>query len=267
MILVDDHCHLTHELLKNQLDAVLERARKAGVKAIICSGVNVPTNREVLELAKKYAPLVRCSLGIYPIDALDIAPDETGLSRQIEHFDVDKELEFIRANKEHIAGIGEAGLDYHWVKDEALKKKEKENFAKVIKTAEDIKKPLIVHTRDAEADCIDMLQSSSVKNVVLHCFTGRKHVVKKAIDLGYNFSIPAVIEKLQHFKMVVEMVNINQLLTETDGPFLSPYKDILKNESRFIVESIKKIAELKKLEEEEVSATIYKNYQKIFNNG
>lgn len=263
MILTDDHCHLTHELFKDQLDAVLERARQAGVKAIICSGVNVPTNREVLALAKKYGPLVRCSLGIYPVDALDIAPDATGLSRQLQHFDVDEELAFIRAHKEEIAAIGEAGLDYHWVKDAVLQKKEKENFAKVIKTAEDLKKPLVVHTRDAESDCLEMLESSTVKNVVLHCFTGRKHLVKKAADLGYYFSVPAVIEKLQHFKMVAEIASINQLLSETDGPWLSPIAGE-PNEPKNVIFTVRNIAKVKKFTEEEVANNIWLNFQRVY---
>ena len=263
MILVDDHCHLTHELYKEELDAVLDRARNAGVKAIVCSGVNVPTNREVLALAKKYAPLVRCSLGIYPVDALDIAPDATGLSRQVEHFNVDDELAFIKKNRDHIAGIGEAGLDYHWVKDPELQKKERENFAKVIALAEEIDKPLIVHTRDAEADCIAMLESSNVKHVVLHCFTGRKHIVKKAVDLGYYFSIPAVIEKLQHFKMVAEMANINQLLSETDGPWLSPVAG-KHNEPANVIYTVRNIAKIKGFDEEETANNIWLNFQRVF---
>ncbi|MBI4145838.1 TatD family hydrolase [Candidatus Woesearchaeota archaeon] len=263
MILVDDHCHLTHELYKPELDTVIKRAQAAGVKAIICSGVNVPTNREVLELAKKHAPLVRCSLGIYPVDALDIAPDATGLSRQTQHFNVDEEIEFIRKNKEHITAIGEAGLDFHWVKDENLKKKEKENFAKVIKLAEDINKPLVVHTRDAEADCIAMLESSKVKNVVLHCFTARKHVVKKAADLGYYFSIPSVIEKLQHFKMVAEIANINQILSETDGPWLSPVtgRHSVPEDVLYVV---KNVAAIKKFTEQEVANNIWLNFQRVY---
>jgi TatD DNase family protein len=263
MILFDDHCHLTHELYKDQLDAVLDRARKAGVKAIICAGVNVPTNREVLALAKKYAPLVRCSLGIYPTDAIGLGSDETGLSRQTVPFNVDDELEFIRSQKDHIAAVGEAGLDYHWTKKPEHIQAQKENFAKVIKLCEEIGKPLVVHTRDAEADCIEMLASSSLKKVVLHCFTGRKSVVKKAADLGYYFSIPAVIEKLQHFKMVAEMVNINQLLSETDGPWLSPVPG-KPNEPANVIYTVRNIAKVKGFTEEETANNLWLNYQRVF---
>ncbi|MBS3125700.1 TatD family hydrolase [Candidatus Woesearchaeota archaeon] len=262
MILVDDHCHLTHELYKNDLDQVLERARKAGVVAIICSGVNVPTNREALEIAKKYTPLVRASLGIYPVDALGIPADESGLSRQEGPIDLDSEFDFIKKNKHDIAAIGEVGLDSHWVKDPELQKKQRENFARVIQFAEDIKKPLVVHTRDAESDAVEMLASSSVKNVVLHCFTGRKSVVKRAIDLGYYFSIPAIIEKLQHFKMIAEMASINQLLSETDGPWLSPISG--RNEPANVLYTVRNIAKVKGFTEEEVANNIWLNFQRVF---
>jgi len=262
MILVDDHCHLTHEFYKNDLDQVLERARKAGVVAIICSGVNAPTNREVLALAKKYAPLVRCSLGFHPVDAVNKSEGETGLSKQEGMFDLNAELAFIKKNKNYIAAIGEVGLDYHWIKDKVVQDAEKKNFLAAIKLAEEIKKPIIVHTRDAEADAVEMLASSSVKNVVLHCFTGRKSVVKRTIDLGYYFSIPAIIEKLQHFKMIAEMASINQLLSETDGPWLSPTGE--RNEPANVVYTVRNIAKIKGFNEEEVANNIWLNFQRVF---
>jgi len=250
-------------LYKKELDAVLERAKKAGVKAIVCSGVNVPTNREVLELARKYGPLVRCSLGIYPTDAAGVGADEAGLSRQSEPFDVDKELEFIKEHKDEIAAIGECGLDYHWSKDPEIHKKMKVNFEKALQTAEKIKKPVVVHTRKAEADCLDMLESSNVKNIVLHCFTGKKSLVKRAADLGYYFSIPSLIEKLKHFQMVAEIANINQILTETDGPWLSPVEG-RHSEPADVLFAVKNIAKIKGFTEEDTANNIFMNYQRVY---
>ena len=189
MNLVDVHCHLSHEKYKQDLDKILENAARAGVKRIITSGVNPATNREVLEIAKMHSDIVRCTLGIYPIDALNLPPEkqelEYGLSRG-GFFDVDAELKFIEQNKEKIVGIGEAGLDYKFIKEEALIKKQKENFQKVIALCEKIKKPLVVHSRSAEKDCVEILQSSRIKNIVLHCFEGRKNIIKMAADAGMN---------------------------------------------------------------------------------
>ena len=125
MKLVDIHCHLNHDDYKSILDQVIERAKQAGVKKIITSGVNVPSNRTSLQLAEKY-DIVECTLGMYPIDLLGLSPDETGMERQTESFDLDKELEFIKQNKDKILGIGEVGLDYHW--DKEHHEQQKKNF-------------------------------------------------------------------------------------------------------------------------------------------
>jgi len=262
MILVDNHCHLMHAEYKD-VDALIERSKEAGVKAIVCSGVNVATNREALALAKKYAPLVRCSLGIYPVDALGLGGDEAGLSKQEGPIDLDKEFEFMKENKDLMVGVGEVGLDYHWVKEEELQKKQRENFSRIIEFVEKIKKPIIIHSRKAEADCIEMLESSSIKNVILHCFGGRKHLVKKGAELGYYFSIPSIIKKLDHFKMIAEIVSINQLLTETDGPWLSPESG-RNSEPRDVIHSIENIAKIKSFTEEEVANNVWLNFQRVY---
>jgi len=262
MNLVDVHCHLTHQRFKKDLSKVIERAKKAGVKAIVCSGVNHPTNVEALELAKKY-DVVKVSLGLYPIDLLGLGPDEVGLTRQTERIDLEKEFDFIKKHKEEIVAVGEAGMDFHW--DKKYHEKQKENFQKIISFVEKLGKPLVVHSRRAELDAFEMLESSSIKknNVVLHCFEGRKHLLKKAADAGYNFTIPCNIVKLQHFQTLVEIASLSQLFTETDAPWLSPFSG-KRNEPAFVVEPIKKIAEIKKLSQEKVARQIWKNYEKLF---
>ncbi len=262
MILVDDHCHLMHAAYKD-LDAVIDRAKKAGVKAIICSGINPPTNKEALEIAKKY-PFVRASLGIYPVDALGVEQDvEAGLKVHKGAINLDEEFEFIKKHKDEIAAVGEAGLDYHWVKDKELQKKERENFSRIIEFVEKLGKPIIVHTRKAEQDCIDMLTSSKIKKVVLHCFEGRKSLIKRAADAGHIFSVPTSIARSQHFQVLVEEVDINQITTETDGPYLSP-DGSFPNEPTNVKTVVDKIAQIKKFTPEEVANNVWLNFQRIY---
>lgn len=263
MILVDIHAHLDHERFKPDLDKVIDNAKKAGVKAIITSGVNSRTNRIILDIAKKY-DIVKLSFGIYPLDALANemkAGEAEGFTRDIEGFDIDKEIAWITENKDKCVAIGECGLDFKWGRDH--EKQQKENFQKVIQLAEKIKKPIIVHTRKAELDAVEMLESSKIKNIILHCFCGRKHLVKRAADNGWNFSIPPIIVRLQQFQIMAEIVNISQILTETDSPYLSPYPD-QRNEPAFVIETIKKIAEIKGITPEDTANNIFMNYQRVF---
>jgi len=265
MNLVDVHCHLTHELFKKDLDQVVSRAKKAGVKAIICSGVNHPTNEEALELSQKY-DIVKCSFGLYPIDLLGKGPDEIGITRQLGKIDLDEELVFIKKHKQEIICVGECGLDFYWSKKPAEHQKQKENFRKIINFAKKIKKPLLVHSRDAEEECLDILEEEIEDEipVIMHCFSGRKSLMTRAIDLGYNFSIPPHIVKSSAFQTLVKKSPLKQLLTETDAPWLSPFPDRRRNEPANILEAIKKIAEIKKLTEKEVADQIWQNYENVF---
>jgi len=140
---------------------------------------------------------------------------------------------------------------------------QKEIFIKIIKLSKKINKPLIIHSRKAESDIIDILENSDAKKVILHCFSGKLKLIKKAAELGYYFSVPTNVVRSSQFQKLVEMVDINQLLTETDSPYLSPYKN-RRNEPAFIIETIKKIAEIKNISINETANNIFMNYQKVF---
>lgn len=250
-----------HESFKEKIDEVIKRAKDSGIVAIVVSGVNVPTNREALNLCKKYPDIVKCSLGLYPIDLLGLKPDESGLTRQIEKFDLYDELEFIEEHKNEIVAVGECGLDYHW--DKKYHEEQKRNFEKILAFVKKVNKPIIVHSRKAELDAVELLEKSGVEKVILHMFEGRKNLIKKAIELGYYFTVPTNIQKSQHFQMLVEMVPLNRLLTETDAPWMSPVKGML-NEPCNVTDTIKKIAEIKKIDAMESENIVFMNYQNLF---
>jgi TatD DNase family protein len=259
-MLVDVHTHLDHAYFSDKLDAVIARAKKAGVSYILTSGVNPTSNRNALTIARKYSDIVKFSAGLYPIDLLGNV-DVEGMPRQIDPINMEEEFAFIRKNKDEIFAIGEVGLDAKFCADQM--QQQKENFQNIIAFVEKIKKPIIIHSRKAEKDVLDLLESSTLKKVDLHCFMGNKKLIKRAEDLGYSFSIPPIILKLQHFQMLVEMVNSNQLLTETDAPWLSPYAE-QKNEPVFVAVTVEKIAAIKKMDGEELKKNIFMNFQKMF---
>ena len=257
-MLVDVHAHLDR-FSEEELKEVIERAAKEKVTSIITQGVYHENNLKVLEISKKY-PLVKSALGLYPLDALNVKVIEGYDDYERKTiYDVDSTLEFIKKNKNKIIAIGEIGLDFKFSHD---KESQIINFKKIIELSEKINKPLIVHSRGAEKECIDILETSKAK-VLLHMFSGNKKLIKRAEKLGFYFSIPCIIQKSEHFQMLTEIVNINQLLTETDCPWLSPFPD-KKNEPAFISHTIKKMTEIKKLDKTEVENNIYMNYQKLF---
>lgn len=253
MILVDVHAHLDYPDFENNLDEVIKRARKSGVKAIIANGVSPESNRKVLEIAKKY-DIVQAALGVYPPDAL---------SKEINtkiSVDIDKELEFLEKNIKDIIAIGEIGLDYQNVEDKEM---QKQIFIKQLEFAKKHDLPVIVHSRKAEQDVIEILEKSNYKKIILHCFCGKNSLVKKASELGFYFSIPTNVVRAENMQNIVKTVNINKLLTETDSPFLSPFKGE-RNEPAFVLESVKKIAEIKNFTAEETANSIWLNYQRLF---
>lgn len=278
MNLIDVHCHLNHEDFKNNLDEVIDRAKKAGVKIIIVSGTSPEGNQEVFKLSEKYPDIIKVSYGIYPIDALGLGCDEAGLPEHQGPIDLDKEFETIRQNLDKIISVGEVGMDFYW--DQEHHQKQKENFRKIVKFVKSIKKPILIHSRKAEAECIEILEEEigrkEIKKdgnggidveteipVIMHCFSGKKSLRSKAEELGYYFSIPPHIIKASNFQSLVKKTDLKRLLTETDAPWLSPFPN-QKNEPAFVTETIKKIAEIKGISEEEVAKQVWENYEKIF---
>ncbi|MBT4805556.1 TatD family hydrolase [Candidatus Woesearchaeota archaeon] len=264
MKLVDIHCHLNQKLFEKDLDDVIKRAKKVGVKAIIASGTNPLANKEILKLAEK-DEIIKASLGIHPIDALGLSEGETGISKPEGKIDLEKEFEFIEKNKDKIVAIGEIGLDYYW--DKEHHDEQKEIFRKVLQLAIKIKKPVVIHTWAAEEDCLNILEEeiNGKVPVVLHCFGGRKSLVTRAIELGYYFSVPPSTVRTGNFNTKIKKIPIKQLLTETDAPWQGHLKGE-RNEPAYVLETVKKIAEIKEISVEEAAEQIWKNYELVFGN-
>ena len=265
MPLVDVHCHINHALLKDSIPEVLDRAQKNGVKIIVLSGVNPSANKEVLALAQKY-PMIKASLGIYPIDALGLTPDEVGLPHHKGPIDLDEQFSFIENNLNQVISIGEIGMDFHWASKEETLEQQQKNFRKIIRFAIKVQKPIVIHSRKAEKECIDVLEEEIKNNeipVIQHCFSGKKNLIKRAAALGHYFSVPANVIRSHSFQTMVKLVPISQLLTETDSPWLSPNREEV-NEPKNVLLSIQKIAEIKDLSLEDTQKTVWNNFCQAF---
>ena len=257
-LLIDVHTHLDHPLLMNKIEDMVRRAKTVGLKHVITNGINPETNRACLELSKKY-DIVKCAMGIYPRNALKKGIENSDYKIDVSDFDIDDEIDFIKKNKSNIVAISEVGLDFV----DGENKGQIEDFGKMINLAEELKTPIVVHSRKAELKCIEVLESSNLKKIVMHCFSGKKSLVKRIADNGWFLTVPTIVVRSQQFQDIAKNVPITQLFCETDSPYLSPYKDKM-NEPAFVIESYKKIAELKQMDVTEVMNNIYMNWQKIF---
>ncbi|MDI6738626.1 MAG: TatD family hydrolase [Nanoarchaeota archaeon] len=244
-MLADVHCHLDFPDFEKDLDSVIERAKKAGVVAIITAGLNPETNRKALEIAGRF-PIVKAALGIYPQYAAEMSEEA-----------VEKEIAFIKKQKPF--AISEIGLDGTYPDME----KQKEVFRQMIALAKELKIPLVVHSRKAEKEVFEVLVSMNAGKVVVHCFNGKLSLAKEMQAAGFFFSIPAIVSHATQFKELVKAINSTHLLTETDAPFLSAVKGE-KNEPASVKQTAAEIASIKGVSAEEMEKMIFSNYQKLF---
>ena len=257
MELIDVHAHLNYKGLYERIDEVISKCVNAGVKVIITQGTEPKGNRQTLELAQKY-DIVKPALGFYPTHIAEYSDE-----------DIEKELDFIR-NANCIA-IGEVGLDYYQGKNnehtqeltETIKERMKKYFRKLVQISIDKNIPIIVHSRKAESDVMDILEELNAKKVVMHCFSGKKKLIRRIMDNDWYISIPTNVERALHFHYFIKAMPLNRLFPETDAPWLAPDKGSINDSSNVIV-VINKIAELKQLDPEEVANNIYLNYQRLF---
>jgi len=264
-MLIDVHCHLDHKLYEKDLKEVIVRAKKAGVGVIVTNGVEFHTNEVSLELAERFN-IVQPALGLYPQDALDRESEkenfELGEKKNIKEI-----IEQIEKNREKIVAIGEVGLDLYNGKDINT---QYSDLQELINISIKLNKPIILHSRKAEKQLLNFLKEFHIKSdkVILHCFSGNSKLIEEAIKEGYNFSVPTNLIRSDSFKNLVKLVPLSKLFTETDGPYLSPYKNedksFNRNESSYIRESIKIIAEIKQISEKDVEKQIEDNFDRVF---
>lgn len=249
---IDVHCHLD-KLIEEGITAekAIKNAKTKNVKAMIVNGTDHDQNQIILDLAKEHKEVLP-ALGIYPIDALKLSDKQ-----------IDEEIDFIKENKEKIYAIGEVGLD---LKEEELHKTldtQKKNLTKFVKLAIKLNKPVIIHSRKAELHTIELLEELNAKKVIMHCFSGKMSLVDRIAKNGWFLSIPANSHYSQQFQDVIQRVPIQNLLCETDTPYLHPLKE-WPNEPANVVYSYKKIAEIKGIKLEQAEKEIENNFNKLF---
>src|SRR5215213_3949771 len=211
MRLIDSHCHLNYEGLVERQDEVLENARNRGVTGFLNISTRQREWRDIIVVAER-EPDVWASVGVHPHEA-DAHPD-LGAAALVEG-----------ANHPRVIAIGECGLDYYY--DKSAREAQRERFQAHIEAARETRLPLVVHTRDAEEDTAEILREAVRKGGVtgvLHCFTGSAELAKKALDLGFFISLSGIVtfKNAQDLQDTAKWLPADQMLVETDAPFLAP---------------------------------------------
>lgn len=243
---IDVHCHL--DLCEN-LASVITNARAAHVQSMIAQGVKPESNRAILELAK-HTREIKVALGLYPIDALTLTDAA-----------IDTELDFIREKRTVIVAIGEVGMDFK--EDEKEHDRQKFIFRKIVRLAQELKKPLIIHSRKAEEACIELLEEEKAENVIMHCFSGKWKLVERIVANKWFLTIPTNVTASEHFQRIAREIPLTHLFCETDSPYLHPDKQ-WPNEPALVVRAYQELAKIKGIPIEDVAAVLQRNYEKVF---
>ncbi|NOT42676.1 MAG: TatD family hydrolase [Alphaproteobacteria bacterium] len=253
-MLVDSHCHLDFPDFGPELDAVVQRARAAGVGTMLTIGTRLSTFEGVRAIAERYDD-IWCSVGVHPHEAA------------VEPLNEAKAL-IERAAHPRVVGIGEAGLDYfyeHSPRDDQIR-----NFRAHIAASRETQLPLIVHARDADDDLCEILTEETARGAfpgLIHCFSSTAKLAKTALDIGFYISISGIVtfKKADELRTIVATVPLECLLVETDAPYLAPMPHRGKrNEPAFVKNTADVVARLKGVDVARLEQVTTDNFFRLF---
>lgn len=253
MMLVDSHCHLDPEYFQGDLADVLQRARDNDVGYMMTIATKLSTFPEVLKTAHA-SPFLFCTVGVHPHEA----EVETTLTRALL-------VELSQDPK--VVGLGETGLDYYY--DHSPRDRQKQAFAAHIEASLETGLPLIVHTREAEADTLDLIKTVGQGRArgVIHCFSGSKDLARQSLDLGFYISLSGIVtfKKSQEIQEVATFAPLDRLLVETDSPYLAPIPHRgQRNEPAHVRLVAQKVADLRGVPLETIATATTANFFTLF---
>ncbi|QIZ76548.1 TatD family hydrolase [Ferrimonas lipolytica] len=251
-MLIDSHCHLDRLIEGDDatsLKPVLDAAKQAGVEKMLCVSVSQKGYERMKQVVAPYTQ-VAISCGVHPLDVKD-GYDKAWLAQH--------------ADDPQVVAIGETGLDYYYDKDNVAE--QQQAFIDHIKVAKQLNKPVIIHTRDAKQDTLQMLREHGPVTGVLHCFTEDWAMAKEAIELGMYISISGIVtfKNAEQIRDVVRNMPLDRLLVETDSPYLAPVPYRGKsNQPAYVREVAQYVADLKQIRYEELCQITAANYHRLF---
>jgi TatD DNase family protein len=255
-VLVDSHCHLDPQYFPSGPEEALARAHEAGVGGFVVIGVgtDLAPARAAVALAKRMTDRAGAAVGVHPHDAVTL--DDTAYA----------ELAKLTAAAEVVA-VGEIGLDYHY--DHSPRDVQRAAFARLIGLARERNKPIVIHTRNAPADTIDILTAEGARDVggVIHCFSEDQAFAEKALDLGFDLSFSGIVtfKTSLAVQQVARWAPLDRILVETDSPYLAPIPKRGKpNEPAYVVHTARRVAELRGIAFEALAEATTANAERTF---
>jgi TatD DNase family protein len=253
-MLIDSHCHLDFPDFAEELDAVVDRARAAGIDRMVTISTRVRRESELLAIAERF-PDVYCSVGTHPHYAH-------------EELDIGAAELVARTRNPKVVAIGEAGLDYHY--DNSPRDAQERGFRAHIAAARETGLPLVIHSRDADDDMARILEEETGKGpfpAVLHCFTGGADLARRAVALGHFISFTGILtfKNSAALRTIAAGLPADRILVETDSPYLAPGRHRGKrNEPAYVIETANVLAEVRGVSFDEIARQTSDNFFRLF---
>ena len=251
-MLVDSHAHIQLDNYSTDRDAVLTRARQAGVRTILVIGFDLQTSRDAIALTEAYEGLY-ATVGAHPHDTKDFG---------------EKTLEIFRELASHskVIALGEMGLDYY--RNLSPSTLQKSAFERQLDLSEELNLPVVIHNREAYHDILPVLRARNGRICgVMHCFSGDVDIMRQTLDLGFSVGIggPVTYRKSEDLQAVAKEVPADRLLVETDCPWLAPqFRRGKRNEPAYVRSTAEKIAELRGISLDEIAEITTRNFENLF---
>ncbi len=208
MQMFDAHTHIDLPHFKNDRERVIQRSRDAGLVGMVTCSINPASFRRTLGIVKKHKDFIYHSAGCS--------------ASQVTKEEAEQIISLTRKYSTDIVAVGEVGLDYHWVKEQHARAAQEPIFSMFIQLATELDLPIVIHSRKAEERATEMLEAQFSGDVLMHCFDGSPEVAKRVAENGWYITLPANFSKYKNRVRSAEILPLNQILLETDGPYLSP---------------------------------------------
>jgi TatD DNase family protein len=252
--MIDTHCHLTDDRLSSQLDAVIDRARAAGVTRLVTIGTGPQDSIDSVDLCRGREDVVRCTAGVHP-----------NYCHEVELESVDRVIRPL-ASHPSVVAIGEFGLDYHY--DRAPKDRQRQFFEAQLQLCIDMNRPAVIHCREAVTDALAVMSGFREVRAVFHCFTGTADEARRILDAGYllGFTGPVTYKQNDELRAIARDCPADRIVVETDAPWLSPepVRSQKTCEPAFVMHTARRIAELRGMLLDEFDALTTRNAERLY---